>query len=312
VPEFLHKTVLLREVLEALRPQRGQLMVDGTLGGAGHSFAWLEASSPDGRLIGLDRDAAALLAAEQRLAPFSGRFQLHRANFATMDEIVAEANCDSVLLDLGVSSPQLDWAERGFSFQREGPLDMRMDQSDPVTAADILNTWPEEELARLFWELGEERCSRRIASTIVKRRVVRKFETTSDLAEVVTRLLGRGKQKIHPATKVFQALRMEVNREIEALESGLEAAWRVLKPGGRLAVITFHSLEDRIVKDFGRALERDYVVPGEVDIPELRQPKGPEAEVITRKPVLADEQEVRENPRARSAKLRVLEKKGAA
>lgn len=311
MPEFLHKTVLLREVLEALRPRRGHLFVDGTLGGAGHSFACLEASSPDGRLIGLDRDEAALLAAETRLAPFAGRFQLHRANFANMDEIVAEGTCDSVLLDLGVSSPQLDWAERGFSFQREGPLDMRMDQRDPVTAADIVNTWPEEELARLFWELGEERSSRRIASVIAKRRAVRRFETTRDLADLIAQLLGRGKQKIHPATKAFQALRMEVNREIEALESGLQSAWRVLKPGGRLAVITFHSLEDRMVKDFGRALERDYVVSGEVDLPELRQPKAPEAEVITRKPVVAGEEELQRNPRARSAKLRVLEKKGS-
>ena len=312
MPEFLHKTVLLREVIETLRPRSGQIFVDGTLGGAGHSYAWLEASAPQGRLIGLDRDEAALRAAEGRLAPFVGRFQLHRANFANMDEIVSEASCDSVLLDLGVSSPQLDWAERGFSFQREGPLDMRMDRRDQVTAADIVNTWPEEELAHLFWELGEERGSRKIANAIAKRRVVRKIETTSDLAELIAQLIGRGKQKIHPATKVFQALRMEVNREIDALESGLEAAWRVLKPGGRLAVITFHSLEDRMVKDFGRTLERDYIAPGEVDVPELRQPKEPEAEIITRKPIVAGEEEVCENPRARSAKLRVLEKKGSA
>ena len=312
MPEFLHKTVLLREVIETLRPRSGQLFIDGTLGGAGHSYGWLEASAPKGRLIGLDRDEAALRAAEGRLAPFVGRFQLHRANFANMDEFVSEASCDSVLLDLGVSSPQLDWAERGFSFQREGPLDMRMDRRDQVTAADIVNTWPEEELAHLFWELGEERGSRKIANAIAKRRVVRKIETTSDLAELIAQLIGRGKQKIHPATKVFQALRMEVNREIDALESGLEAAWRGLKPGGRLAVITFHSLEDRMVKDFGRTLERDYIAPGEVDVPELRQPKEPEAEIITRKPIVAGEDEVCENPRARSAKLRVLEKKGSA
>jgi 16S rRNA (cytosine1402-N4)-methyltransferase len=311
VPEFLHKTVLLRETLEALRPQPGQVFVDGTLGAAGHSYAWLEASMPDGRLIGLDRDEAALRAAEERLAPFAGRFQLHRANFANLDEIAAEMSCDSVLLDLGVSSPQLDWPERGFSFQRAGPLDMRMDQREQVTAADIINTWPEEELAHLFWEFGEERSSRKIASALAKRRVVRKFETTKDLADLIAQLVGRGKQKIHPATKVFQALRIEVNREIDALESGLEAAWRVLKPGGRLAVITFHSLEDRMVKDFGRALERDYTSPGEVDVPELRQPKAPEAEIVTRKPIVATEEEVRANPRARSAKLRVLEKKGS-
>jgi len=306
VPEFVHQSVLLREVLEALQPASGRLLLDGTLGGAGHSYAWLEASSPDGRLIGLDRDEAALKAAEERLKKFTGRFELHRANFANLDAHAAPESCDAVLLDLGVSSPQLDWADRGFSFQREGPLDMRMDQREPVTAADIVNTWPEDELANLFWELGEERASRRIASLIVKRRVVRKFETTTDLAELIAKNLGRG--KIHSATKVFQALRMEVNREVDALEAGLEAAWQVLKPGGRLAVITFHSLEDRIVKDFGRALERDYFVEGEVDRPEFRQPKPPEAKVITRKPVTAAEDELQRNPRARSAKLRVIEK----
>lgn len=309
MPEFTHKSVLLREMLEVIQPRSGQLFVDGTLGGGGHACALLEASGPDGRLIGLDRDEAAIAAATKRLERFAGRFEIHRANFARMGEFVAAGSCDAVLLDLGVSSPQLDWAERGFSFQREGALDMRMDQRDPVTAADIINTWPEEELANLFWELGEERASRKIAGAIARRRVVRKFETTSDLAETVSRLIGRGPQKIHPATRVFQALRMEVNREIDALESGLESAWSVLKPGGRLAVITFHSLEDKMVKEFGRELARDYVVEGEVDIPELRKPKQPEAEILTRKPMVPSEEEVRENPRARSAKLRGLMKK---
>jgi 16S rRNA (cytosine1402-N4)-methyltransferase len=306
VPEFVHQSVLLREVLDALRPTSGQLLLDGTLGGAGHAHAWLQASSPDGRLIGLDRDEAALAAAVDRLKEFSGRFELHRANFATLDAFVTTGSCDAVLLDLGVSSPQLDWAARGFSFQREGPLDMRMDQREPVTAADILNTWSEEELANLFWELGEERASRKIASLIAKRRVVRKFETTIDLAELIASQLGRG--KIHPATKVFQALRMEVNRELDALEEGLQSAWRALKPGGRLAVITFHSLEDRVVKEFGRALERDYLVEGEVDIPELRKPKVPEAVLVTRKAIVPGESELQRNPRSRSAKLRVIEK----
>lgn len=284
------------------------MLLDGTLGGAGHSYAWLQESAPAGRLIGLDRDEAALNAAAERLKEFSGRFELHRANFANMDSFAETGSCDAVLLDLGVSSPQLDRAERGFSFQREGPLDMRMDARDPITAADIVNTWPEEELANLFWQLGEERGSRRIASAIVRRRVVRKFETTTDLADLIAAQLGRGKQKVHPATKVFQALRMEVNRELDALQDGLQSAWGILKPGGRLAVITFHSLEDRIVKDFGRALERDYEVPGEVDVPELRQPKTPEARLVTRKPMIATDSEVKQNPRARSAKLRVIEK----
>lgn len=312
MPEFVHKSVLLREVIEALQPRGGQLFVDGTLGGAGHAYAWLEASASDGRLIGLDRDEAALAAAQERLAPFAGRFELHRANFAEMDRIVAASSCDAVLLDLGVSSPQLDRAERGFSFQREGPLDMRMDQRDPVTAADIVNTWPEEELARLFWELGEEKASRKIAASIVKRRGMRKFETTSELAGFIASLVSRGKQKIHPATRVFQALRMEVNRELDAIADGLAAAWDILKPQGRLAVITFHSIEDRAVKDFGRALERDYTFEGDVDIPALRRPKRSEAEIITRKPIAPSEMELQDNPRARSAKLRVIEKKEVA
>ncbi|HEV8542039.1 MAG TPA: 16S rRNA (cytosine(1402)-N(4))-methyltransferase RsmH [Verrucomicrobiae bacterium] len=308
MPEFRHKSVLLREVLEALRPAAGQLFLDGTLGGGGHAEAILETSSPTGRLIGLDRDEAALRAAGERLTRFEGRFKLQRANYVEMEQFAGEASCDGVLLDLGVSSPQLDQAERGFSFQQEGPLDMRMDQRDPVTAAVIVNTWPEEELANLFWELGEEKASRRIAGGIAKRRAVRKFETTRDLAEFIGGMVGRGKQKIHPATRVFQALRMEVNRELEALEEGLEAAWRVLKPGGRLAVITFHSLEDRMMKEFGRELERDYLNQEEVDVPEFRIPKTPEARWLSRKPMVASAVELAENPRARSAKLRVLEK----
>jgi 16S rRNA (cytosine1402-N4)-methyltransferase len=305
VPTFSHKSVLLREVIEALRPAAG-LFVDGTLGGGGHARAILEAH-PEARLIGLDRDDAALEAAGERLKPFAGRFELHRANFVELENFVARESCDGVLLDLGVSSPQLDWAERGFSFQKSGPLDMRMDRRDPVTAADIVNTWPEEELANLFWELGEERASRRIASGLIKRRAVRKFETTRDLAEFVAGVMGR-REKIHPATRVFQALRMEVNRELDAVEDGAKSAWRVLKVGGRLAVITFHSLEDRVVKDFTRALERDYSVEGEVDRPEFRVPKEPEGRSVSRKPITASDEETRENPRARSAKLRVIEK----
>jgi 16S rRNA (cytosine1402-N4)-methyltransferase len=280
--------------------------VDGTVGGAGHSLAILQAS-PQARLIGLDRDDAALEAAAERLKAFSGRFELHRANFVEMEQFVPAESCNGVLLDLGVSSPQLDHAERGFSFQHDGPLDMRMDRRDAVTAADIVNTWPEEELANLFWELGEEKGSRRIAAALTKRRAVRKFETTGDLAEFVAHIVGR-REKIHPATRVFQALRMEVNRELDAVEDGLAAAWRVLKAGGRLAVITFHSLEDRIVKDFGRSLEREYFVEGEVDRPEFRIPKAAEARVVSRKPITPGDEEIRENPRARSAKLRVIEK----
>ncbi len=307
MPAFSHKSVLVREVVAALRPADGRLFLDGTLGGGGHAKALLEASAT-ARLIGLDRDDDALAAATERLQPFAGRFELHRANFVEMEQFTGPESCDGVLLDLGVSSPQLDWAGRGFSFQQSGPLDMRMDRRDPVTAADIVNTWPEEELANLFWELGEETASRRIAAALVKRRAVRKFETTLDLAQFIAETAGRGRQKIHPATRVFQALRMEVNRELDAVEDGIQAAWRVLKPGGRLAVISFHSLEDRAVKEFGRALERDYFVEGDVDRPEFRQPKAPEGRWVSRKPMVASEEELADNPRARSAKLRVLEK----
>lgn len=306
--EFSHKPVLLHEVLEAIQPRSGGLYLDGTAGGGGHSAALLEASSPHGRLVALDRDDAALEAAAKVLERYAGRWELHRANYAEMRKFVEDESCDGVLLDLGVSSPQLDRGERGFSFQQDGPLDMRMDRRDPVTAADVVNTWPEEELANLFFELGEERASRRIARSLVQHRAARKIETTGQLASLVSAAAGGGHHRIHPATKVFQALRMEVNRELDALESGLNEAWQVLKPGGRLAVITFHSLEDRIVKDFGRSLERDYSFEGEVDLPELRQPKAPEARVLTRKPVTASDTELEENPRARSAKLRTLEK----
>jgi len=305
VPEFYHKSVLLTEVVEALQPQGGGLFLDGTAGGGGHAEALLAAGAE--RLIGLDRDDAALEAAAGRLRRFERKFELHRANFSEMERFAPPESRSGVLLDLGVSSAQFDQSGRGFSLMRDGPLDMRMDRRDPVMAADIVNTWPEVELADLFWKLGEERASRRIAAAIVKRRVVRPFETTLELAELAASQLGRG--KIHPATKIFQALRMEVNRELDALEAGLGAAWRLLRPGGRLAVITFHSLEDRMVKEFGRALAREYSYEGAVDLPEFRHPKSAEADWVTRKPVTAGEAELAENPRARSAKLRVLEKR---
>jgi 16S rRNA (cytosine1402-N4)-methyltransferase len=211
-------------------------------------------------------------------------------------------------LDLGVSSPQLDSAGRGFSFQNDGPLDMRMDDRQKVTAANLVNDLSAEELAKVFWEFGGERESRRFAKAIVHDRVQRKFETTKQLAELIERLAPRHGKKSHPATKVFQALRIAVNDEIGSLKRGLEAAVKILKPGGRLAVITFHSLEDRIVKEFGREKTRDYTFSGEVDVPELRQPRVPEMKWVNRKAILPGAQELKENPRSRSAQLRVLEK----
>jgi 16S rRNA (cytosine1402-N4)-methyltransferase len=213
-----------------------------------------------------------------------------------------------VLLDLGVSSPQLDAAERGFSFQQDGPLDMRMDARQPVTAADVVNTTEAEALAKIFWEYGDEQQSRRFAKAIALDRQTQPFTTTKQLADLIERLAPRRGSKTHPATKVFQALRIAVNDEIGSLRRGLDGAVKILRPGGRLAVITFHSLEDRVVKDFGRARTRDYALPGGVDVPELRVPRDPVLKWVERKAIKPGPAELAENPRSRSAQLRVLEK----
>jgi len=297
------------EVLDALKPKAGGRYADGTLGGAGHAASILTASSPTGWLSGCDRDGDAVEAAEKRLAEkFAGRFEIRRGNFSEMAEWIPSAGCDGVLLDLGVSSPQLDLAERGFSFQNDGPLDMRMDDRQKLTAATLVNDLSAEELAKIFWEFGGERESRRFAKAIVHDRAQRKFETTKQLAELIERLAPRCGKKSHPATKVFQALRIAVNDEIGSLKRGLEAVVKILKPGGRLAVITFNSLEDRVVKDFGREKTRDYTFSGEVDVPELRRPRQPEMKWVNRKAILPAENELKENPRSRSAHLRTLEK----
>jgi 16S rRNA (cytosine1402-N4)-methyltransferase len=300
---------MVAEVLEALKPRPGGRYADGTVGGAGHADSILDASSPTGWLSGCDRDGAAVESAERRLAEkFAGRFEIRRGNFAEMAGWIPAASCDGVLLDLGVSSPQLDKPERGFSFQQEGPLDMRMDDQQPLTAADLVNDTGAEELARIFWEFGGERESRRFARAIIHDRDLKKFETTRQLAELIERISPRAGKKAHPATKIFQALRIAVNDEIGSLKRGLEAAVKILKPGGRLAVITFHSLEDRVVKEFGRERTRDYTFSGEVDVPELRQPRAPEMKWMARKAIAPGEMELTENPRSRSAQLRVLEK----
>jgi 16S rRNA (cytosine1402-N4)-methyltransferase len=309
VSEFIHQPVLTAEVLAALKPQPGGRYADGTLGGAGHAARILAASSPTGWLYGCDRDGVAVEAAAARLAvQFAGRFEIRRGNFSGLADWIPAASCDGVLLDLGVSSPQLDCAERGFSFQQDGPLDMRMDDRQPLTAAELVNHAEAAELARIFWEYGGERDSRRLAQAMVHDRALRKFETTRQLAELMERLVPRRGKKAHPATKVFQALRIAVNDEMGALKLGLAAAVKILKPGGRLAVITFHSLEDRGVKEFGREQTRDYTFPGDVDVPELRTPRVPELKWVSRKAVVPGEGELRENSRARSAQLRVLEK----
>jgi 16S rRNA (cytosine1402-N4)-methyltransferase len=296
-------------VLAALKPIPGGRYADGTVGGAGHAASILAASSPNGWLSGCDRDGIAVEAAKKRLSgKFAGRFEIRRGNFAEVAGWIPAASCDGVLLDLGVSSPQLDSPERGFSFQQDGPLDMRMDDRQPLTAADLVNNAGADELAKILWEYGGERKSRRIARAIVHDREQNKFGTTRQLAELIERISPCAGRKAHPATKVFQALRIAVNDEIGSLKRGLVATVEILKPGGRLAVITFHSLEDRVVKEFGRERTRDYTFSGEVDVPELRQPRAPELRWLMRKAIAPGEMELKENPRSRSAQLRVLEK----
>jgi len=300
---------MLAEVLANLRPRDGRRYFDGTCGGGGHGAAILQASSPTGFLYACDRDGDAIAAAAERLAPFAGRFELRRMNFAEAAGWVPAGSCAGVLLDLGVSSHQLDTAERGFSFQQDGPLDMRQDQRGAVTAADLVNEWPGERLAKIFWDFGDEPNARRLARAIETERKMRRFETTGQLAALAERVNPRRGRPTHPGTRMFQALRIAVNDELGSLRTGLTAAMQLLEPAGRLVVITFHSLEDRIVKEFMRGEARDYEVPaGEDDLPHLRTPRPPRGLLVTRKPLTPAPEEISENPRARSAQLRVLEK----
>lgn len=300
--------MLVAEVLAGLQPRAGGRYLDATLGGAGHAAALLAASAPNGWLYGCDRDGAAIEAARQRLAEFADRCELRQANFAEVADWVPASSCDGALLDLGVSSAQLDTAGRGFSFQQDGPLDMRMDQRQGLTAAALVNDASPEELSRMFWEYGGERAARRVAQGIVRERARQALGTTGQLAALVEQIIPRRGRATHPATRVFQALRMTVNDELGSLERGLVGAFAALKPGGRLAVITFHSLEDRVVKEFGRSRARDYTFDGDVDVPELRRARSPEAAWINRKAIRPAPDEVAENPRSRSAQLRVLQK----
>jgi 16S rRNA (cytosine1402-N4)-methyltransferase len=304
--EHFHTPVLLKEVLEVLAPRAGETFVDGTLGGGGHSEALLEAGA---QVIGIDQDPEALdFAKERRLHRYGEKFLPVRANFEDLGTVLDSLHIgevDGVLLDLGVSSWQLDTAGRGFSFQREGPLDMRMNPDKGMTAADLVNTASAAELARIFQVYGEEPNARRIASRLVSARAARPFQTTMQLALAVEEIVPR-RGRIHPATRVFQALRMAVNREMEVLESVLGQAAARLRPGGRMAVITFHSLEDRMVKEFFKLRSM-----AELDRPEWPAPRpNPDYifRALTRKPVVASAEEQRTNPRARSAKLRAVEK----
>jgi 16S rRNA (cytosine1402-N4)-methyltransferase len=296
------------EVLDALKPRPGGRYADGTLGMGGHTAAILRCSAPTGWVFACDRDGAALAAAERRLAEFAGRFELRRANYAELAAMLPAVSLDGVLMDLGVSSPQLDNAERGFSFMNDGPLDMRMDDRQSTTAADLVNGADPDTLVGWLRDYADEPRARRIVAAIAARREKRPFETTADLAVTVETVCPRAGRRKHPATRVFQALRIAVNDEIGGLKQGLAGAMEVLKAGGRLAVITFHSLEDRVVKEFGRKWERDYEYDGDRDIPELRRPCAPRLRRINRRAIVPGGQELEANPRARSAQLRVFEK----
>lgn len=304
-----HVPVLLDEVLAGLQARPGQWFVDCTLGGGGHTAALLERTAPDGRVLGFDADPAAIRRVQQRLteAVAGHRLVTVQASFEQIESIAAAhgfAPVDGILLDLGVSSFQLETPERGFSIAHDGPLDMRFDPAELTSAADIVNSWDERELANLIFSYGEEPQSRRIARHLVQKRP---FHTTAELAAAVERAVGGRKgSRIHPATRTFQALRIVVNRELEQLERVLPQCLRLLKPEGRLAVISFHSLEDRIVKHWMQQEARLYVPdPTRMEGGYERQPT---LRAITRKPVEAGEAEVAQNPRSRSAKLRIAEK----
>lgn len=304
--EHYHETVMLHEAVEALEIEEGKVYVDGTLGGGGHTELMLEKGAI---VYSIDRDPDALSYAAKRLARFGDRFRPLEGNFADMRALLSENDVDKVdgiLVDIGVSSHQFDDAERGFSFSKEGPLDMRMGPSCATTAAQIVNTWQEIDLAKLFWHFGEEKSSRRIAKHIVEKRELEPFETTTQLATSIDKLLPRFGKKIHPATKVFQALRIEVNDELGALRALLDSAESMLKPFARIAVISFHSLEDRMVKHHFRKTSKK-----EIDRPEWPEPReNPEYTFnqITRKPIVATPEEVSRNPRSRSAVLRIAER----
>lgn len=301
-----HRPVLYHEIIHALRPQRDGFYVDGTIGAAGHAIGILQSSEPNGRLLGFDVDPQALSIARRRLEKYESRIVLILASYTTLREQLDKLgwkSVDGILLDLGVSSMQLDTANRGFSFRTDAPLDMRFDPGNPVSAADLVNNLPEKELADLLYQYGEEKRSRQVAKTIVQSRPL---YTTVQLAEVVARVTSGGRKGLHPATRTFQALRIAVNNELKAIEEVLPQAVNALAQGGRLAVISFHSLEDRIIKGFYRRESRDCICPPSQPVctcghrAELRE--------ITRRPIQPQESEMAENPRSRSARLRVAEK----
>jgi 16S rRNA (cytosine1402-N4)-methyltransferase len=315
VVAFAHAPVLVHAIVDALAPRDHGIYVDGTLGGAGHAAALL-AHAPGASLIGIDRDPSALAASQGVLAPFAGRVRLAHGNFGDLVRILADhgaAQVDGIILDLGVSSPQLDVAERGFSFTRPGPIDMRMDPTSGRTALDLLRATHADQLAELIFALGEERHARKIARLVKEAVAADRLHTTLDLAAVIAQgipAVEQRKSKIHPATRTFQALRIAVNAEIEQLERFLAGFPELLAPGARCAIISFHSLEDRLVKNRFRDLAWTSSLPAHL-AQRARERVEPVCTLVTRKPIVASEDEIAANPRARSARLRVCERTAA-
>ena len=309
--EFQHKSVLLQECIDALNIRPDGIYLDGTLGGAGHSSQIARRLTEGGRLIGVDRDRTALAAAKERLAPYADRVTLVHSNFAEIDAILDSLGIPAVngmLFDLGVSSPQLDDASRGFSYMADAPLDMRMDKDDALTAGEVVNTWPQGELRRILYDYGEERYAPQIAAAICRAREKAPVETTLELVDIIRSAMPAQalREKQHPAKRSFQAIRIAVNDELGAVSRMMQAAVGRLNPGGRLAVITFHSLEDRIVKSEMQQAARGCTCPPE--FPVCVCGKKPLVKLVTRKPIVSGPAELEENPRARSAKLRVAER----
>ena len=308
--EFYHVSVLLDECIQALNIKPDGIYVDGTLGGAGHS-SQIAARLTTGRLIGIDRDPKALKAAGERLAPYADRVTLVHSNFSQLDEVLEKLGIegvDGILLDLGVSSPQLDEAERGFSYMADAPLDMRMNSEDSLTAHEVVNTWPKEELRRILYEYGEERYAPQIAAAIERRRAEKPIETTLELVDVIRSAMPPAalREKQHPAKRSFQAIRIAVNDELGAVGRVLEVAVPKLNKKGRLAIITFHSLEDRLVKNGMAANAKGCTCPP--NFPVCICGNKPKVKLISKKPIVSGSEELERNPRARSAKLRVCEK----
>lgn len=308
--QFHHVSVLLEECLDGLNIKPNGIYVDGTLGGAGHSSE-IAKRLTTGRLIGIDRDEIALRAASERLAPYQDRVQLVHSNFCEIAKVLDDlgiAGVDGILLDLGVSSPQLDDAMRGFSYMADAPLDMRMDNSAPLCARDVVNTWPQEELKRILYEYGEERFAPAIAAAICRRREEKPIETTFELVDIIRSAMPPAalREKQHPAKRSFQAIRIAVNDELGSVSKALRDAIPRLNPGGRMAIITFHSLEDRIVKNAFAEAARGCTCPPE--FPVCICGNKPKVRLVNRKPIVSGENELNVNPRARSAKLRICEK----